>query len=279
MSRFQFAACEWTFPCWGSTAVRMAGEAGFEGMQLGDAGAVMHAHPLRNRRVQEYYLEAGAKYGVEFPQIHLYTLGHLGFYRSPFDSPEGKICRDIIENAVIGASEMGIPTVVIDSMRMNSPAKKRHALDMAKFAVKVGADHGVGIAMETDMTLEDHFAFLDEVGGGLKLCFDTHNPCMYGTGHPPDMIRALGRDRIDHFHIKDNGGDQRGFVTVGTPLVEFGTGVTFFEESARAVKDIGFSGWIVSENMYFQPALKRDSDYVEAARRDVAALHRVYGVD
>lgn len=279
MSRFKFAACEWTFPCWGSTAVRMAHEAGFEGVQLGDVGAVMHAHPLRDKRVQEYYLEAGAKYGVEFPQIHLYTLGHLGFYRSPFDSPEGKICQDIIKNAVIGASEMGVPAVIIDSMRMNNPAKKRHALDMAKFAVKVGADYGVNIGMETDMTLEDHFAFLDEVGGNLKLCFDTHNPCMYGTGYPPDMIRALGRDRIDHFHIKDNGGDERGFVTVETPLVEFGTGVTFFEEAAQAVKDIGFSGWIVSENMYFQPALKRDGDYVEAAKRDVAALRGVYGVD
>ena len=64
-----------------------------------------------------------------------------------------------------------------------------------------------------------------------------------------------------------------------TPLVEFGTGVTFFEEAAQAVKDIGFSGWIVSENMYFQPALKRDGDCVEAAKRDVAALRGVYGVD
>lgn len=277
MSRFKFAACEWAFPCWGSTAVRMAHEAGFEGVQLGDAGACMHAHPFRNKRIQDYYLNAGAKYNIEFPQIHLYTLGHLCFYRSAPDTLEGRICREIIENAVIGAAEMGVPSVIIDAMKLNNPAKKRHALDTARFAVKVGAEYGVKIGVECDFSLEDHFRFLDEAGGNLRLCFDTHNPCMYGTGYPPDMIRALGRDRIDHFHIKDNGGDAAGMVTYETPLVAFGTGITHFEETAQAIRDIGFEGWIVSENMYFQPAVKKDMTYVEAAAKDVEALRRAYG--
>ncbi len=279
MARFKFAACEWAFPCWGSTSVRMAHEAGFDGVQLGDAGGCMHANPLRSKRIQDYYLNAGAKYNIEYPQIHLYTLGHLGYYRNSMDSVEGKLCMDMIENAVIAASEMGVPSVIIDCMRLNNKAKYKHALDIAKFAVKVGAEYGIQIGMETDLSLEGHFTFLDEVGGGFKLCFDTHNPCMYGTGYPPDMIRALGKDRFDHFHIKDNGGDAAGHVTVETPLVPFGTGITYFREAAQAVKDTGFSGWIVSENMYYQPAMKQEGTYVEAARKDVIALHEVYGVD
>ena len=54
MSRFKFAACEWAFPCWGLTAVQMAHEAGFDGVQLGDGGSCMHAYPLNNKRVQDY---------------------------------------------------------------------------------------------------------------------------------------------------------------------------------------------------------------------------------
>ena len=280
MRRFQFAACEWAFPCWGDMSVKMASEAGFTGVQLGDGGGSMQGYPLRNKKIQDYYLEAGAKYGVSFPQIHLYTLGHQGYYRSSPKSPRGQICRESIRQGVIAASEMGVPVVCIDAMRLNDPAKKQNALDAAAWAVKMGDEYGVSIAMETDLTLAGHFDFLDRFEGRLKLCFDTHNPCMYGTGYPPDMIRALGSERMDHFHIKDNGGNEDGYITVESPLVPFGTGITFFRESAQAVKDIGFSGWIVSENMYYHPSMMEGAaDYVEAAARDVKALKEVYGTE
>ena len=278
MSRFQFGACEWAFPCWGVSAVQMAHEAGFDGVQLGDGGACMHANPLRNKRVQDYYLNAGAKYNIQFPQIHLYTLGHLCFYRNALDTVEGKLCLEMIENAVIAASEMGVPSVIIDAMKLNNAAKKQHALDVVRYAVKVGEAYGVNIGVEVDFTMEDHFRFLDEAGGNLRLCFDTHNPCMYGTGYPPDMIRTLGKDRIDHFHMKDNAGDAAGMVTYETPLVSFGTGVANFEECAQAIKEIGFEGWIVAENMYYQPGIRKGRSCVEAAQADVEALHRAFGI-
>lgn len=280
MSRFKFAACEWAFPCWGELSVKMAHEAGFCGMQLGDGGGSLHGYPLRDRRVQEYYLNAGAKYGIAFPQIHLYTLGHQGYFRNRPDSAEGQICLESIRQGILAASEMDVPTVVIDGMRMNNAAKKHHVFEVAKYAVSLGEEYGINIAMETDMELEDHISFLDAFDGKLKLCFDTHNPCMYGTGHPPEMIRLLGKERIDHFHVKDNGGNEDGYVNVESPLVPFGTGVTFFEEAARAVKDIGFAGWVVSENMYYHPSMMEGAaGYIEAAERDVRALKAAYGTD
>ena len=154
MSKLKFAACEWCFPCWGDLAVKMAHEAGFDGMQLGDAGGSMNAYPLRDPGVQAYYLEAGEKYHIEFPQIHLYTLGHQGYYRSRLDSLEGKDCLESIRQAVIAASEMKVPSVIIDGMRMNNPAKRQHVLDVACYAVQVGEEYGIQIGMETDMTLE-----------------------------------------------------------------------------------------------------------------------------
>ena len=280
MARFQFAACEWSFPCWGSLAVKMAHEAGFDGLQLGDAGGSMQAYALRNKRVQEHYLNAGAKYGISFPQIHLYTLGHQCYYRSRLDSLEGQECLESIRQGVIAASEMGVPSVIIDGMRMNNPAKRRHVFQVAQYAVKVGEEYGIQIGMETDMSLEDHISFLDALDGKLKLCFDAHNPVMYGTGYPPDMIRALGKDRIDHFHIKESRPNADGFLSVETPIVLMGEGCTFFRESAQAVREIGYSGWIVSENFYFRPnILEQGYDYVSAARRDVESLHAAYGTD
>ena len=69
---------------------------------------------------------------------------------------------------------------------------------MYKYAVEAADSYGVEIAMETDMTMEKHFEFLDQFDGKLKLCFDTHNPVMYGTGYPPDMIRSLGTVSYTH---------------------------------------------------------------------------------
>ena len=280
MGRFKFAACEWSFPCWGALAVKMAAQAGFDGVQLGDAGGSMHNFPLRSKRVQEHYLEAGAKYGVEFPQIHLYTLGHQCYYRSPLGSVQYQECLDSIRHAVIAASEMGVPSVIIDGMRMNDPAKRERVFRAAKYAVELGDEYGIQIGMETDMTLADHITFLDALDGKLKLCFDAHNPVMYGTGYPPDMIRTLGKDRLEHLHIKESQGNEDGFITVETPIVLMGQGITFFRESAQAVKDTGFAGWIVSENFYFRPnILEQGYDYVSAARKDVESLHTVYGTD
>ena len=238
----------------------------------------MHSFPLRNKKVQEYYLLAGEKYHISFPQIHLYTLGHQCYYRSRLDSLEGQICLESIKQGVLAANEMGIPTVIIDGMRLNNAAKKRRFFQVAQYAVAVGEEYGIQISMETDMTMEDQICFLDKLQGKIKLCFDAHNPVMYGTGYPPDMIRTLGKDRIDHLHVKESQANEDGFLSVETPIVLLGDGCTFFRESAQAVKDIGFCGWIVSENFYFREnILSEGYDYVSAAREDVKRLLDTYG--
>ena len=76
MSRFQFGVCEFSFPCWGPLALQMAHEAGFTGMQLADAGGSANSYPLNNKRVQESYLEAAAKYGIRgIPTLMLFKDG------------------------------------------------------------------------------------------------------------------------------------------------------------------------------------------------------------
>ena len=282
MSRFKFAACEWCFPYFGEIAVKMAAEAGFQGVQLADCGGSLNSHPLRSKRVQEHYLNAGAKYGIEFPQIHVYTLAHQGFFRSPLDSAEGRDCLESIKNTVIAASELGAGSVILDGMRLNDPAKWQHFLDVSKYAIAVGEEYGVKIGMETDMTMENHIRFLDALEGKMTLCFDLFNPLMYGTGYPPEMVLALGKERMDHFHYKDSSPDADGFFSKETPIVLMGTGVgmDFFLECAEAVKKSGFEGWIVSETMYTRKnILDETGDMITAAKRDVALLKEVYGTE
>ena len=53
MSKVKFGVCEFSFPCWGPSAIRMAHEAGFEGMQLADAGGSPKSYPLTNKWIQD----------------------------------------------------------------------------------------------------------------------------------------------------------------------------------------------------------------------------------
>ena len=43
--------CEWSLPVSGATAIEIAAEAGFEGMQIGEAGGRLAAFPLNNQKV------------------------------------------------------------------------------------------------------------------------------------------------------------------------------------------------------------------------------------
>lgn len=281
MSKYKFGVCEFCFPCWGPLALQMAQEAGFTGMQLADAGGSTNSYPLNNKRVQDSYLEASTKYGIELQSIHLFTLVRQNFIHFSQSSPEGQECMESIKKGIIAASEMRIPTVMIEGMRMYGAAQYKHVYQMYQYAVKTAEDYGVQIAMETDIRLEDHFQFLDRFEGKLKLCFDTHNPVMYGTGYPPDMIRALGKERIDHFHVKESRADAEGFVTKETsPIVLLGEGTTHFRESVQAIKDIGYEGWIISETFYNRRNLNEGGeDYVSSAKKDVEALKAAFGED
>lgn len=279
MSKVKFGVCEFSFPCWGPMAIQMAHEAGFTGMQLADAGGSANAYPLNNKWVQESYLEASEKYGITLQSIHLYTLVRQNFIRFSKSSSEGVECMESIKNAVIAASEMKIPTVMIEGMRMYGAAQRAHVLEMYKYAVEVAEKYGMQIAMETDIRLDEHFEFLDQFDGKLKLCFDTHNPVMYGTGYPPDMIRALGKTRIDHFHMKESRADAEGFITKETaPIVLLGEGTTHFNEAVQAIKDIGYEGWIISETFYNRRNMNENGmDYVSSAKRDVETLKTAFG--
>lgn len=278
MSKIKFGVCEFAFPCLGPSAVRMAHEAGFEGIQLADAGGSVKSYPLTNKWIQEDYLEASEKYGIALQSIHLYTLVRQGFIRCSQKSPEGEIAMESIKQGIIAASQMHIPTVMIEGMRMYGAAQHHHVYEMYKYAVEVAESYGVEIAMETDMTLSKHFEFLDQFDGKLKLCFDTHNPVMYGTGYPPDMIRALGRERISHFHMKESLADEEGFITKETaPIVLLGEGSTYFDQSVQAIKDIAYEGWIISETFYERPRFNcGGEDYVSSARKDVEKLKAAF---
>ena len=83
---YQFGICEWTLPVSGPLAIRLAGEAGFTGIQLGEAGGRAMGFPLTHPRVQAAILEAAEESGV---CLHSLNLGALLSEGTLNESPAG----------------------------------------------------------------------------------------------------------------------------------------------------------------------------------------------
>ena len=74
MAQFKIGVCEFSFPCRGPIAIGMAGEAGFDGVQIADCMGSDEGYPLHNPYVQDCYLKACEEHKVELQAMHLQRL-------------------------------------------------------------------------------------------------------------------------------------------------------------------------------------------------------------
>jgi len=271
---YQFGVVEWALPIPGPYGVRMAGEAGFSGMQLGDGGGSKKIFPFSHKRIQDAYLEAGAQYDIAFQAMHLYTLFRQKTMLYPSNTPEGDHARLSIDKAVGACKDMGIPAIMLTATRYREPEAYQNVVASLRYALDRGKEAGVRICMETDLSMEEIHRLREQTGGELTICFDTMNPLVYGIGNPWELMKQLGTDVIDHFHVKDC--CQEGLVWGVMAPALLGQGVSGFEKSAWSIWEMGFEGWLISEVYYDVASINKDEDYVQLAAKDVDTLHRLF---
>ena len=302
MKEIKFGACEYNFPIWGSLAMEMAHEAGFDGIEITDGGGYLQPHPMNkgyfieverlqpnlirmdndpllDKMVQDDYLNAQAKTGIEITGIYLYFLNCQGFVSSSNESLTGQDALKTIRNAIVAASQMGIPLVSVPTKGMFGTAKNVYALEKLAYAVEVGEAYGVQIANAFDTTLARELEVIKKLDGKLQADFNTIDPAFYAQEPAPEMIRALGKERIRQFKIKDAVADREGFLvkeTAGDALL--GQGDTDWRDCVTAIREIGFTGWIFSDTPFNSLYLNVDGeDYVSLAARDLTTLKQVFG--
>lgn len=302
MQGIKFGACEYNFPIWGSLAMEMAHEAGYDGMEITDGGGYLQPHPMNkglfveverlrpnlmrmdndpllDPMVQEEYLEAREKTGMEITGIYLYFLNCQGFVSSANDTLTGQDALKTIENAIKAAAQMHIPLVSVPTKGMFGVAKNLYALQKLEYAVKVGEEYGVRIANSFDTTLVRELEVIDKLGGKLQADFHTIDPAFYAQEAAPEMIRTLGKDKIRQIKCKDAHADREGFLvkeTAGDALL--GQGDSDWRDCLAAVREIGFAGWVFSDSPFNSLSLNVEGeDYVSLAARDLDTLKQAFG--
>lgn len=265
-----FGICEWSFPVDGLAAMTLAKEAGYDGIQLGEAGGRQKGYPLSNERVARLYREKAMELGLKLHSLNMGAMLAEGTLNYGVSTSRGQAARESMKMGITACRLMGIKTVVITADPKTDEAA-RNVIYHINYACRSAAEAGITVAMESANTVDVICRILTEADSRLRICMDTLNPLRFGTGDPVAQIEMFGSERIDHFHVKDSTADL--FAPGQRGCVPLGTGDGRYKESVKKIKDIGYEGWIISENYYWlPPAADGAGDFLSLAKQDLRAM-------
>ncbi len=266
----KFGICEWSLPERGVEAIHHAARIGFEGIQLTELGGWETGFPLLKPELQDAYRQAREETGIVFQALHLWSLCRLASMVHPVDSVAGQIAVQSIKAAVQACCDLNIPAIMVTSGFLCSIKNRLDFETFAshlKIACEIAGEKEVKIVFESALSASELLEMRSIVGNALHICYDTFNPVRFHMeGKPEDDIIKLGKDFIDHFHLKD--GPEH---MVGCSLL--GQGAGNFQSVVEAVHSVGYqNGWFITENYYDMFPLNQQGSFDELAAKDLATM-------
>jgi len=263
--------CEWCLPVRGPALLKAIKSCGLDAFQV-DTGLFEEGVPLSFPEVQDAYLAAAGDAQVELRCAGNNALCTYGMVH-PESSEKHSAAKEIIRKSIEAAGAMNIPILMLPSMFdgfISDEDGFRNTAEMLKWACRYAMDKGVVISWENVLGAEENLRMLEAVGQtNFGIGFDTQNPHGLAGHYVPDMIRKLS-GHINLLHIKDGTGANLG-------VEHYGDGDSGFLESAKAIKESGFDGCIISENMYKKmPFIEKDGDPFKAIREDVKRFSSIF---
>jgi sugar phosphate isomerase/epimerase len=264
---------EWALPVEGPWGCKIAAEVGFEGIQL-DVGSYAHNFPKTKRCVQEAYLEAAAKYGIQYTSIDCNELDHYSMV-APKGYNERAIAFKTIIAAIDAAAAMKIPIVMVQSFKA-SALETSQDFERAVNVIRQVSDYALAkgqitIGLENLLSVENLLRLIEEVGNpNVKIYFDTQNYYLDAKVDVAAMVEPL-ISHICEVHVKD--GYEADIEPSGALL---GQGDSRFFDTIAELRRCGYSGWLISENFYDRgPIGKLSDDPVELMSKDYQTLKRI----
>jgi hexulose-6-phosphate isomerase len=218
---------------------QLAGELGFEGIELG-VGSDYDKTQLWHAEGRKRLCEISEATGVLTPSICLHSYWTYSF--ADEDDPMRARALRLAQEAAAAAKEMGARNILIpltnpDSVE-DSLARERWITGL-KAAAQAAEEAGVVYCIENVGTAfankpEDIMALVDAIDSpAVKIYFDPGNAVR--TGNDPLKAITLLNKRIGQIHVKEIHG------------VYLGEGVVPWAKIVQALRDIGYSGWLMLE--------------------------------
>lgn len=236
-------------------AFARAKRAGFEGVEVvvsrGDlASASGRLDCLR---------EAKQSVGLEIPALVLGEHNDEGGIADASHEASSRAQADV-RRAIAWARELGADVILLPFFKraeLVSDSDDERAVAAFRVLCPAAAEHGVTLCFEGSLPAARIASLAARVGSKAFGCyFDLANPLAHKGLDGPTEIRALG-ELVTRVHVKD--------TRVRTGDCRPGTGRVDFAETALALSEIGYDGWLTLETPPAPPPLvSRDLSFTRS---------------
>ena len=270
---YKYGVVEWGLPPMGPAGLEILSKIGLQGLEL-DFGEYEQGCQLSNPRIQDLYLECGAKYGMEFPSMALNALNVHGMSAGR-GTLDGMIAMEVIKKGIDAAKRMNIPVVQLPSFHDNRGDIRTeqdfyNTCEMLRYACDISSDTNLILALENVMDAEKTLEMIEKVGcDRLKVMFDTQNYYLNHGYDEAELLRAISR-HVVQIHVKDGFNNTISSATLGT-------GDVSLDKTVEAIKETQCTEWLLIENFYnAQPMNLWRDDMFDLLEEDLRILKGMF---
>lgn len=229
--KYQIGACDWSVGRQlNPEAFERAKQIGLHGIQV-SYNTGKDEKGLSAPETLQVIRDASARTGVKVSSL---AIGELN--RVPYKSQPKT--EEWVWNSVDAAKALGVKVILLaffsEGDLRNDDAGKKAVIERLKKVAPHAEKQGITLGIESWLSGQEHLDIIHAVGSkAVKVYYDFRNST--DAGH--DIFREipmLGKDLICEIHMKENG--QR-----------LGEGPLDWPRVAKAVKDIGYEGWMQIE--------------------------------
>lgn len=254
-TKYRIGACDW------SVGRQLSPEAFERAKQIGLDGIQVSYNTGKDEKglsvpeTLQAIREASARTGVEVSSL---AIGELN--RVPYKSQPKT--EEWVWNSVDAAKALGVKVILLaffsEGDLRNDEAGKKAVISRLKKVAPHAEKQGITLGIESWLSGQEHLDIIHAVGSkAVKVYYDFRNSA--DAGHDIyKEIPMLGKDLICEIHMKENG--QR-----------LGEGPLDWPRVAKAVKDIGYEGW-----MQIEGATPQGADIIQAYQHNLNYLKELF---
>lgn len=255
--KFSIGACDWSL---GKTSdvsgLQLAKDIGLDGLQV-SLGTIKNDMQLRQKDVQQSYLELSKQTGVKISSLGIGELNQVPYKSDPRT-------EEWVWDSVDVAHQLNVNVVLLaffskNDLRNDSAGIAEVVRRLKKVAPKA-EKMGITLGIESYLKAEEHLDIMQRVGSSaIKVYYDFRNAADAGNDVFKEL-NILGKDNICEIHMKENG-----FL--------LGEGTLDWPRIGETLESIGYKGdgW-----MQIEWAKPEQMDIISAYKRNFSFLRSIF---
>ncbi len=255
--KFYIGACDWSLGKSSDIgAFDVAKQIGLDGLMV-NMGSVKNNMHLRDKALQQSYLEAAKTTGIKISSLAIGELNNVP-YKSDARTEEW------VWDSIDVAKNLGAPVILLAFFNSNDlrndEAGKKEVINRLKKVAPKAEKMGIILGIESYLSAKEHLDIIEQVGSkNVKAYVDFRNTADAGYDVIKE-VKQLGPDNICELHMKENG-----FL--------LGQGTLPWQQIRDMVYEIGYygDGW-----MQIEGAMPSKAGIVESYKQNLQFLRQLF---